>query len=645
MVLVAVLLSSALHVSTVSALAPTPEFVSDVNPSFGQSSNINFLLNVGGTAYFMADDGTHGYELWKSDGTAAGTVLIKDINPGPAHSIPFMITNMNGTLFFAADDGVHGAELWKSDGTAAGTVLVKDINSGSGDSSPNNFIKVGNTLFFGAVDSSHGHELWKTDGTTAGTALVKDINPGTDASYPATLRNVNGMLFFVATDATHGGEIWKSDGTTAGTVMVTDITSGAFATSITEVNGTIFFVEADNQAIHGTLWKTDGTTAGTSMISSSVDVPNPYRLTAMNGNVYFMGVDATYGNELWKSDGTTAGTVIVRDIRPGSIASGPNYMTNVNGTLMFSANDGTALDELWKSDGTAAGTVKFSTLYPQSLTTSDDFNNSAFGNIQGHLYFTTDDGVHGRQLWKSDGTTAGTVMVTDMNQSGGGADPNFLSYANGVLFFTAVDAAHGRELWKLQDETLSAPTGLSAASPTSQPVLSWSPVSGTDHYDVYRDGTKISSPTATSYTDNGAMADGNHAYRVTAVSSSGVSSVPSTTITVVVDKTAPVASNLAMSGLTTITIPVLGITFSFFPGNATNTTISATVTDNLSGAVSAEYYFDSGTHTSMTVSGSNATASSVSLAGLSNGQHTLHVRTRDAAGNWSAVADLAFRKL
>src|SRR5580704_11931564 len=85
---------------------------------------------------FNADDGVDGVELWKSDGTAAGTVMVKDIDPGSDGSFPNSLTNVNGTLYFSADDGTDGFELWKSDGTAAGTVMVKDINPGLGDSAP-----------------------------------------------------------------------------------------------------------------------------------------------------------------------------------------------------------------------------------------------------------------------------------------------------------------------------------------------------------------------------------------------------------------------------------------------------------------------------------------------------------------------------
>ena len=94
------------------------------------------------------------------------------------------LTNVNGTLFFSARSSANGRELWKSDGTAAGTQLVKDIRTGSGSgyysnsSSPSDLTAVGSTLYFSANDGTNGRELWKSDGTASGTQLVKDIRTG-----------------------------------------------------------------------------------------------------------------------------------------------------------------------------------------------------------------------------------------------------------------------------------------------------------------------------------------------------------------------------------------------------------------------------------------------------------------------------------
>src|SRR5262249_26967227 len=158
--------------------------------------------------------------------------LVKDIHPGVWNSYPSCLTNVNGTLFFAAEDGVHGRELWKSDGTEAGTVLVKDIKPGREGGLPTkgydwHVTAVGRSQSFVDDDGVHGEELWKSGGTKAGTVLVKDINPGARGSRTRLdsepMIDVNGILYFGADDGVHGRELWKSDGTEAGTVLVKDI--------------------------------------------------------------------------------------------------------------------------------------------------------------------------------------------------------------------------------------------------------------------------------------------------------------------------------------------------------------------------------------------------------------------------------------
>ncbi|MEP7169516.1 MAG: ELWxxDGT repeat protein [Bacteroidota bacterium] len=439
-----------------SNLAQVPVLVKDMNPGYIGSS-IYFSTKVGGILFFFANNGS-GMSLWKSNGTASGTVKLKTLNPGSANDCP--MKDVNGTAFFYADDGIHGYELWKSDGTAAGTVLVKDINPGSSGSLMSFFkmINVNGVLFFNAYDGVNGNELWKSDGTNAGTVLIKDIKPGSGGSNPndwGELTNVNGEVFFGADDGSTGYEIWKSDGTTSGTVLVTDIYPGfgmgSYPGNLVNFNGTLFF-EAIAASGYDDLWTSDGTAAGTQIvyeINTGLVGLSPSHLIDVNGTLFFIGLDPIHGMELWKSDGTTAGTNMVMDINPGINSSdidGSDYI-NMNGTLFLTADDGNGY-ALWKSDGTLNGTLKVK--YVNSYT-------FAFGNdftiYNGLLYFDAEDSVNGQELWQSDGTTSGTFMAYDINSGGGSSMPSNLTLVNGKLFFAADDGVVGYELWALNTST------------------------------------------------------------------------------------------------------------------------------------------------------------------------------------------------
>jgi len=357
----------------------------DINPRDSDSNTTFQFLNpptvVNGTLYFTANDGVHGVELWKSDGTAAGTMMVKDINPGPSTSFPSFfpqLTNINGTVYFEADDGVHGVELWRTDGTADGTVMIKDIDPGSNSSGSGALMNVGGTLYFAADDGAHGDELWKSDGTDAGTVMVEDIDPGALNAAPNDLTIANGaiannVLYFTADDGigagAHGNELWMTVGTIAGARMVKDINPGpgnSNPSDLTNDNGLLYFTAFDGS--HGEeLWTaTPGSIAGAEMVADinpgSGD-SNPSNLTPINGFVYFTADNGVNGVELWKSGGNALSTVTVKDIDPGRGASNPFDLTNADGTLYFFANNGDTdgggdpLWQLWKSDGTAAGTV------------------------------------------------------------------------------------------------------------------------------------------------------------------------------------------------------------------------------------------------------------------------------------------------
>ena len=465
--------------------------VRDINP--GGDSLLNYLpyptfrsyAVAGDLLLFAAYDGSE-TELWKSDGTEVGTVLVKDINPDGNGSNPSKMTSFQGEAYFAADDSDHGLELWKSDGTEAGTVLVKDINPGADFSSPLELTPVGDVLFFNAVDPDHGRELWKSDGTEAGTVLVKDILPGPDSAFDDAFiwgfAAVGGDLVFFADDGEAGVEPWKSDGTEAGTSLLADLFpghSGSFdpwgiagtARDRRVVAGGRYFFRALQPNDGYELAVTDATPAGTQVIeinqqTSSIRLDwfggllGPRYLSDFNGTLLFRAGVTPNDQELWRSDGSEAGTSQVVDLLPGPTGSNPYGMKTVGGSALFATfSDGppeVPLGSLYLTDGTEAGTEP---IVEDPPIASDLVCASALG---ADLYFTVwgQDGFHGA-LWKTSGTPAGTTPI------GAGPDAWYPCVVlGGTLFYSS-----GGELWK-SDGTPAGTQPVDGLAGTSGPPLS-----------------------------------------------------------------------------------------------------------------------------------------------------------------------------
>lgn len=285
---------------------------------FGSSpSNFTILNNK---IYFNANDGfdyengQHGFELWVSDGTAAGTQLVKDINPIEG-SNPNGLTTFNGKIYFSADNGTDGNELWVSDGTEAGTYLLKNINP-DGNSNPSNFLIINGQLVFPAYNPEFGREIWITDGTETGTKILKDVKPGTADGVIPQFRHFyyDGKLLLTLDDAVHGPEIWATDGTTDGTQLYLDVFPGSdgsmnpnqAAMTFYEFDGLLYFRGIDNYDEYYQLWQSDGTTDGTQKLMPDSENPFNFAMAQTPGfaslgeSLYFRAQYDESGYELWK---------------------------------------------------------------------------------------------------------------------------------------------------------------------------------------------------------------------------------------------------------------------------------------------------------------------------------------------------------
>ena len=422
------------------------------------SSESGNLTAVGNTLFFAANDGSSGYELWKTDGTT--TSRVADIRPGAASSDPRYLTAVGNTLFFVARTGSSGNELWKTNGTT--TSRVADIRFGEASSDPRYLTAVGNTLFFAANDGSSGRELWKTDGTT--TSRVADIRPGSFDSNPKDLTAVGNTLFFTATDETSGTELWKTNGTT--TSRVTDINPGPFGSNpkyLTAVGNTIYFQATDGTS--GTeLWKTDGTTTRrVADINPGSSNSDPAFLTAVGNTLYFQAFDRTTGFSLWKTDGTS--TSRVADINPGALGIVPSSLTAVGKTLFFRANGGTSGDELWALDGEADAAVPSITLAAAPASVIED-------RVNNLVYTFSRTGATTSALTVNYGIT-GTADATDYT----GATPG----AGKTITFTAGSATATVTIDPTVDSTIEADetVALTLAAGTGYTVGTTTAVSGT----------------------------------------------------------------------------------------------------------------------------------------------------------------------
>ncbi|WP_221392191.1 ELWxxDGT repeat protein [Dyadobacter sp. NIV53] len=407
---------------------------------FPPGSDPDGFTELNGIRYFAADNGISGRELWKTDGTAAGTVLVKDVTPGSNGSSPEQLTKVNTNLFFIA----NGKEIWKTNGTASGTVLVKNVISAS-DDEIKGLIDVNGTLYFGVVTSEETLQLWKSDGSATGTVQVTSF-PSTPGFKPSVL---NGQLYFPAWDGVDSYELWKTNGTASGTAIIKNLADEAVNTLLrfgaTVLNGSLYYTIENANGTQ--LVKTNGTTAGTVIIKKLYDWADAYigGLTRAGGLLYFNASEVGSQEALWRTDGTAAGTILLAGfdgypdgtyLHSGIYASGLYYF------VPFDSENG---DQLWVSDGTPGGTHQVKEI--GAVSNNPGIRTlAAVGNI---VYFTVSDYVHGKELWRTDGTDAGTFMVQDFNLSGSSGFQSATNY-NGTLLFSANNGSAGMELYKYQ---------------------------------------------------------------------------------------------------------------------------------------------------------------------------------------------------
>ncbi len=368
--------------------------VTDINLG-GAGSYPSYLLVFGNHLYFRANNisGGTNTELWRYDGATAE--LVADISPGPTGSDPSYLTMYRGDLYFSARGcDSCGMKLWRYDG--AEVALAPGGESGAGN--PQDLFVYADQLLFRAFRSGIGIELWKFDGSSQ-TPI--DIFPGSGSSYPQHFIEFQGDLYFNAGVMNDGGELWRYDGS-----------APQLALNITPGYGS-----------------------------------SPESFVVFDGDLYFSANDGSSGRELWRYNGITG--ELVADINDGPGSSNPSGMTVYREAIYFCAeddHDGSEGYELWRYDGMRAELVaNINGNLP--VPHIDPVHHSFPGNLivfNDILYFTADDGIHGRELWKYDGETAS--LVADIWPGPTGSNLGEFVIYRDQLYFLADDGESGGEL-------------------------------------------------------------------------------------------------------------------------------------------------------------------------------------------------------
>ena len=396
-----------------------------VNASVNSSNGLLPFAVVGNFAYFSATDGSTGQELWRTDGTSAGTTKVTEFstNNGTAgdtsddttgYSPQNIVATSNGLIFFygsgpAASNPTttpprHG--IWKYDPVANTTTFVTaadGISSGS-------LIASGNRIYWTFSSASEG--LGTSDGTTTIATLA--------SGSPSALYDAGGTIYF----GTGQNAIRKVTGTTVETV--TGMNAGAPVGFIHTTSHVYIMNQQTNQLFVTTTATTTASLLTTLDFNTNSGVHTlgfaalGNKLIFSNNKTTATGVGANTGGEIWISDGTVAGTNVLKDIVHGLGNSNPHNFITVGSHVFFQATNGNGSVELWKTDGTTAGTVLVDTLFAggidpgsNQLITTLNIENMSVQN--GVLFFSFDDKVHGSELWRSDGTAAGTLMVKELH--------------------------------------------------------------------------------------------------------------------------------------------------------------------------------------------------------------------------------------
>lgn len=355
-----------------------------------------------------------------------------------------MVALGDDRIVFVAHDPQQGTELWVTDGTVAGTRLLRDIAAGSNSSLPEQLTVLSDRVYFGADDGIFGRELWSTDGTPEGTRLARDGRPGRASLLPFGPQIAAGpdRVVFSTLGSVGPPELWQSDGTRAGTrkLAAGNLSPGNRIVDLRVGTSLVYFRLIQDGSSDGDLWVTNGTEGGTTRLVSNCD---DCSLEQVDGDRLYFIRRTSVGREPWISDGTTVGTKALGDLCPGSCSSHPRDFFSWRGDMFFVASASDVLYEeqhLFQSDGTAEGT--------KIVIAGNLGGRGAVGHpvrLGDRLYFTSHVFLGQFGLWSSDASFSDVFQVVNLESNSA-----FSMAASEALLFLSYRSASTQkaEFWR-----------------------------------------------------------------------------------------------------------------------------------------------------------------------------------------------------
>ncbi|MBC5772571.1 T9SS type A sorting domain-containing protein [Pontibacter sp. KCTC 32443] len=451
----------------------------DLNPGSGSSAPRNLLV-LNNELYFVANDGISGQQLFKTDGTTGN---IQKLTNFIDKTIP-RLTLVNDQIFFTitetiSDGGDGFLAIWKSNGTKAGTTLIKDkLNTWSKVTA---FEGSCNGLFFfesQATDSPNYTKMWRSDGTPAGTYPLTSNLEGSGSGYNGFGESggrifsqhiiYNNNLYFVARGTVFGSDqsvgIMKTDGTVENTVPVGKVHEGYLINhgGVAELSGKLYFSFFEYKKNRLFIWETDGTATGTEKVydKTAEQYFGPSNLIAHEGKLFFSSAGSSgAGTSLMSLDPQNDTVTPVAQLEVVTTKPYELFGGTLNSNQLFGIKQGLMFLGLNKPNFTNTKDFHIINLASGSSTKAPAINYAtSFYLFNGRYYFSGYSSNTGLELWSADQLLENYSILKNINKGRTGIySREVVALGNNMIFDThEAKAAKGRELWQFNTNSQTA---------------------------------------------------------------------------------------------------------------------------------------------------------------------------------------------